>query len=128
MPNPKVGIFWFYKGKVIFSHSISVEDGFLYGEAVTGTRDHAEYWEELRKDGKLNVLDESLREEYFSIARGRVVFHKDTGKFSLYHGNNMKKPDLHKVALFFNLPEDRTDFAQDLHYCDLTDSEWNKIF
>ncbi len=128
MPNPKVGIFWFYKGKVIFTHAVSVEDGFLYGEAVTGTRDHAEYWEELRKDGKLNVLDESLREEYFSIARGRVVFHKDTGKFSVYHGNNMKKTDLHKVGLFFNLPEDRTDFEEDLHYCDLTDSEWNKIF
>ena len=93
MPNPKVGIFWFYKGKVIFSHAVSVDDGFLYGDAITGTRDHAEYWEELRKAGKLNVLDESLREEYFSIARGRVVFHTDTGKFSLYHGNNMKNTD-----------------------------------
>ena len=126
--NPKVGIFWFYEGKIIFSHAVPLEVGEYYGDAITGVKDHADYWEELRCEGKLNALDEPLRDEYFSIPRGRVVYHSDTNSFFVYHGNNVKKKDLRKVASFFNLPKEKTIFEQDLHYCDFDDSEWKLFF
>ena len=126
--NPKVGIFWFYEGKIIFSHAVPLEVGEHYGDAITGVKDHADYWEELRCEGKLNALDESLRDEYFSIPRGRVVYRSDTNSFFVYHGNNVKKKDLRKVASFFNLPKEKTIFEQDLHYCDFDDSEWKLFF
>lgn len=126
--NPKVGIFWFYEGKIIFFHAVPLDVGERYGDAITGVKDHADYWEELRCEGKLNVLDESLRDEYFSIPRGRVVYHSDTDSFFVYHGNNVKKKDLRKIASFFNLPKEKTIFEQDLHYCDFDDSEWKLFF
>ena len=102
--------------------------GERYGDAITGVKDHADYWEELRCEGKLNALDEPLRDEYFSIPRGRVVYHSDTERFFVYHGNNVKKKDLRKVASFFNLPKGKTIFEQDFHYCDFDDSEWKLFF
>ena len=126
--NPKVGIFWFYEGKIIFFHAVPLDVGERYGDAITGVKDHADYWEELRCEGKLNVLDESLRDEYFSIPRGRGVYHSDTDSFFVYHGNNVKKKDLRKIASFFNLPKEKTIFEQDLHYCDFDDSEWKLFF
>ncbi|MBQ2553335.1 MAG: hypothetical protein II563_10900 [Treponema sp.] len=124
MADPKLGIFWFYDGEIIFSHAVCLVDGLHYGDAVTGVKDHADYWEELGRKGELDVLDESLREEYFSIPRGRVVYHSDSGQFFVYHGNNITRKDLRKVAVFFNLPKEKTVFEQDIHYCDFDDSEW----
>ena len=37
-----------------------------------------------------NMLDD-LQDEYFSIPRGRVVYHTDTQKFYVYHENNVPK-------------------------------------
>jgi hypothetical protein len=44
-----------------------------YGDAVAGTKDHADYWEKLRAECLLTALPEAKRAEYFSIPRGRVV-------------------------------------------------------
>lgn len=71
MADPKLGIFWFYDGEIIFSHAVCLVDGLHYGDAVTGVKDHADYWEELERKGKLDVLDESLREEYFFHSTGQ---------------------------------------------------------
>ncbi|WP_296328194.1 hypothetical protein [uncultured Treponema sp.] len=97
----KLGIFWIYRHEVIFSHSVPLADGLPYGEAITGTKDYADYWEELRSVGELSVLPHHLQDEYFSIPRGRVVYHTYTQKFYVYHGNNVTKSDLQKVAKLF---------------------------
>ncbi|MBR1404825.1 MAG: hypothetical protein IJ558_11700 [Treponema sp.] len=124
----RVGIFWFYKDLPIFVHAVPLEQGEHYGEAITGTKDHADYWEELRsKIGWLSILPKQLQEEYFSIPRGRVVYHCDSERFFVYHGNNIGKQDLQKVAAVFCLPKDQTVFEEDVHYCDLSDEEWNNI-
>ena len=97
------------------------------GEAITGTKDHADYWEELRSVGELSVLPHHLQDEYFSIPRGRVVYHTDTKKFYVYHGNNVTKSDLQKVTKLFCLPKESTSFEQDLHYCDFSDEQWEAL-
>lgn len=124
---PLVGIWWFYKNKPIFAHSVPVPQGEHYGTAITGIKDHTDYWEELRESGKLSALPSEFREEYFSIPRGRVVYHEDTGLFTVYHGNNISKKDLQKVLSLFKLPKENTRFEQDIHYCDLTESRWNAL-
>ena len=55
----KLGIFWIYRHEVIFSHSVPLADGLPYDEAITGTKDHADYWEELRSAGELSVLPQA---------------------------------------------------------------------
>lgn len=54
--EPKVGILWLFNHEIIFSHSVPLSEGFLYGEAITGIKDHAAYWEELRKKKELFQL------------------------------------------------------------------------
>lgn len=126
---PKVGIFWIYRHAVVFKHSVPLSEGLHYGDAVTGIKDHADYWEELRVSGEFERLrlPEELCEEYFSIPRGRVVYHSETQKFSVYHGNNISKSDLKLVQKEFNLPPAKTVFEEDLHYCDFSDEEWNSL-
>ncbi len=124
---PSVGIFWLYGECVIFAERTPVAEGQPYGDAVSGWRDHAEYWEELRSSGSLDVLPEPLREEYFSIPRGRVVYHRGDGTFHVYHGNNVTDEDLARVAAYFGLPAKQTVFEQDLHYCDYDDGEWEDL-
>ena len=123
--QPFVGIWWFYGGKPLFVHSVPLSLGNHYGDAVTGIKDHADYWEELGKSGALSIIPPEFRDEYFYIPRGRVVFHGDTESFTVYHGNNISKKDLRKVRSVFNLPKDRTFFEEDIHYFDLSSGEWD---
>lgn len=124
LTEPFVGIFWFYNGLVMFSHAVPLTEGLIYGDAITGVKDHADYWEELSK-GQLSFLPESLRQEYFSIPRGRVVYHKDTDKFHILHGSNIKKNDLQQVRKLFCIPKEKSVFEIDTHYCEYTSEEWN---
>ena len=123
---PFVGIFWFYQGITLFPHAVPLEKGLPYGNAITGTKDHADYWDSL-SSGQLSFLPDSFREEYFSIPRGRVVYHSDTDKFFVYHGNNLKKKDLRLVAEAFCLPKEKTVFEKDLHYCDYDEKSWETL-
>ncbi len=124
---PEVGIFWIYHDKIIFKNAISVENGFAYGESITGFKSHAEYWEELDSKGKLSCIPPSLRTEYFNIPRGMVVYHRDTGRFCILHGNNISPWTLYSVASAFDLPKEKTFYEEDIHYCDLSDEEWQDL-
>ena len=125
---PQDGIFWLYRHEIIFAHKVPLSCGLKYGDAITGTKDHADYWEELREIGKLTQLPTELQDEYFSIPRGRVVYHSDTDRFFIYHGNNVTKNDLAKICRDFNLPKAKTICEKDLHYCDLNNDEWKTEF
>lgn len=125
---PQVGIFWLYRHKIIFTHKVSLADGVRYGDAITGIKDHADYWEELWAKRELAQLPTELQDEYFSILRGRVVYHSDTDGFFIYHGNNATKHDLAKIHRAYNLPKAKTVGEKDLHYCDLNDDEWKREF
>ena len=113
--NPSVGIWWFYYDEILFYDAIEVEKGIPYGVCITGLNDHADFWDKLESNGELNKIPTELRSEYFYIPRGRVVFHKDTGRFTILHGG-LKKRELNKIRDFFCLPQEQTDFDTDLHY------------
>ncbi|MDD6962164.1 MAG: hypothetical protein PUI64_04595 [Treponema succinifaciens] len=113
--TPSVGIWWFYYGEVLFADSVAVENGLPYGECITGLSDHAEFWKQLLKNGELDKIPQNLQSEYFYIPRGRVVFHKDTGRFTILHGG-LKKRELNKIRKFFCLQKELTDFDTDFHY------------
>lgn len=125
--SPRVGIFWLYEHDVAFMHAVPLAEGLAYGDAVGSTKGHADYWEELRSSGGLEKLPVALRDEYFHIPRGRVVFRRDLGRFYVYHGNNVTRADLEKVRKAFGLNKSGTSFEQDLHYCDLDVAEWESI-
>ena len=122
--KPFVGIFWFFYGLPLFVHAVHISEGLHYDKAITGIKDHADYWEE---NAGSKYLPEPLKNEYFSIPRGRVVYHENTDTFTVYHGNNMTKQDLQEVAAVFCLPKSKTKFEKDIHYCDLTEDEWGKV-
>lgn len=63
--DPQVGILGLYHHEIIFAHKISVTDGLPYGDAITGIKDHTDYWEELRLQGELDQFPFELRFEYF---------------------------------------------------------------
>ena len=113
--KPSVGIWWFYYEDVIFADPIEVEKGLPYGDCITGLSDHADFWDKLEDNRDLEKIPSFLRSEYFYIPRGRVVFHKDTGRFTILHGG-LKKSELNKIRNFFCLPKELTDFDTDFHY------------
>lgn len=65
---------------------------------------------EERAKRELAQLPIELQDEYFSIPRGRVVYHSDTDGFLIYHGNNATKHDLAKIRI--TLPP--ADFCADM--------------
>lgn len=113
--SPQVGIFWIYKSRIFHAETVAVEDGTRYGDAIGGNADHADTWEKLRTCGKLSKLPENLSDEYFSIPRGRVVFHTDTGRYTILHGS-LTARQIETVRKYFCLPEDLCDAETDLHY------------
>ena len=94
---------------------MEVEKGLPYGDCITGLFDHTDFWDKLEASNELEKLPQILRSEYFFIPRGRVVFHKNTGRFTILHGG-LKKSELNKIRKFFCLPKELTDFDTDFHY------------
>ena len=66
-------------------------------------------------NGELKKIPPLLQSEYFNIPRGRVVYHKDTGRYTILHGG-LKKRELNKIRLYFAIPKELTDFDTDFHY------------
>lgn len=112
---PSVGIWWFYNDEVFYAATVPVEQGLRYGDCITGLHDHAETWDKLSKENKLLELPKSLRSEYFYIPRGRVVFHTDSKRFTILHGN-LKKRQLERIRKYFCLTRKQTDYDTDFHY------------
>ena len=117
--KPSVGIWWFYYDDVLFADPVEVEKGLLYGECITGLSDHADFWDKLEAAGELEKIPSFLRSEYFHIPRGRVVFHKDTERFTILHGG-LNKRELNKIRRFFCLTKEFTYFDTDFHYTNNT--------
>lgn len=112
---PSVGIWWFYYDNILFADPVDVKKGLLYGDCITGLSDHADFWDKLEVTGELLKLPFLLRSEYFFIPRGRVVFHKDSGRYTILHGG-LKKRELNIIRKYFCLPKDKTDYDTDFHY------------
>lgn len=55
--------------------------------------------------------------EYEEWPRGRVVFHRPTGRFTLYADRTLQTPAvIEDITRRFSLPADLTDVHSDAHY------------
>lgn len=126
--NPQVGIFWFWKNEMIFSHKVPLSEGEEFGCIIRGPKDHEEYWEELRASGTLNILPEDLREEYFSIPRGRVSYDMDNNLFNVTYGNDISKAGLNKIRENFELPKRNCRYEKNIIFDVISEEEWRKLF
>lgn len=106
----RVGIFWYIEkfDKFVFS-STSVENGEIYGDAITYPLSHEEFWDKshYRKLG-----------EYIDYPRGRVVYFPKTNSFVVYADERIIKkikPILLEKGWFSNFSS-RIVLKKDAHY------------
>lgn len=109
--GPMVGIFWLLGSRAIVD-STSVEQAGNYGDFKIHEGDHLAVWTALQ--GKDSVPTDSDYEEY---PRGRVVFNRKTGAFTLYADRCIlrKKTFIAKLLSLMHLPA-TTELATDEHY------------
>lgn len=113
--TPSVGIWWFYKNSIILADAIETDKAQTYGACITSYTAHADFWDLAQKQGVLDSLPYAAFVEYHSIPRGRVVYHKDTGRYTILHGG-LTKRQLNKIRKFFCIPKDFTDYDIEFHY------------
>jgi hypothetical protein len=75
--EPCVGIFWFFRGKLVIDSS-TLKEAEPYGDHLTHPRSHIDVWQQFQQVGK--VPRESEYEEY---PRGRVMHHPASGEFMI---------------------------------------------
>lgn len=103
-----IGIFWFWNGSV-FGKAEPVEQGCegLPG-LVDSNTNHADWWDESAAISGL---------EYFEVPRGRVLFHRATGKSIVYADRKiLNDKGKQAVAGFFGLEVGKIIWKRDPHY------------
>ncbi len=116
-PLPRVGICWKPGTGTVLPLWVDVDKGVRHGDIITGPKTHAEYWEECRLNGNLDIFRDSLRKAYFTMPRVRVVYNTVKDKFYVYHADNLKGNGIVDILRSFALPIDKTVFEIDLDYC-----------
>ena len=111
-PEPRVGIFWLFGGKLILD-TTPLGQAEPYGEARTHPRAHLKHWTELQRTGAV-----SAEVEYEDPPRGRVVYYPRDKEFVLYGDPCIlaKKGVLRRIMAAMNLPRMRTMTSKDLDY------------
>jgi hypothetical protein len=111
-PEPMVGIFWLFKGELIFDVT-PVSSAEPYGECVGHANSHIAFWSELQHARAI-----PWDVEYEDPPRGRVVFNLKTKQFIVYADRCIRaKPDaMRKIFRDFSLPTDSAVITSDGHY------------
>ena len=107
-----IGIFWFYKNKVIgISHSYSLKDADSLG-LIDSDFTHVEYWEEIKR-----IIPELKDKEYEELPRGRVIFNVNRGKTIIYLDKTLLiRNKVNQILEFFSLDFENTILKKDPHY------------
>lgn len=111
--NQKIGIFWYYKNKVI-GKTYNLSESEKYGDFLSPILGHYDYWEQIQKE-----FSELYYEEYEYIPRGRIVYDTTKDHFVLLSSKKIikNKTILKAIKEFFSIPEDAKFVAKsDLHY------------
>jgi hypothetical protein len=111
--KPLVGIFWWFRGKLIFDAS-PLNRAEKYGDCLTHSRSHIDYWTGLQQ------RHEVPREiEYEEPPRGRVMWNT-VSKRSLILADRCilrNQAVLKRIMRTMRLPTWDTDTGRDGHYC-----------
>jgi hypothetical protein len=108
---PRVGIIYLV-GEELLIESTPLARAGRYGDFRIHERGHIDYWAELVKSGKVPNT------EYEEFPRGRVAYHRNSGKFALLADECILSQEgiVGKILLELNIPPKDTDMGTDSHY------------
>ena len=111
-PEPMVGIFWLFKGELIFDVT-PVSTAEPYGDCVGHAKSHIAFWTDLQEAGVI-----PLDVEYEEPPRGRVVRNVRAGQYIVYADQCIRtKPTVvRRIIRDFSLPADSTILISGEHY------------
>ena len=115
-PEPMVGIFWLFKGELIFD-ATPVSAAEPYGDCLGHANSHIAFWTSLQRTGVI-----PLDIEYEEPPRGRVVFNMKTKQYIAYVDKCiLEKPAVvRRLIRDFSLPTELAIVSGDGHYRCLT--------
>lgn len=128
-PVPSVGIFWGVPegGRtVLVTDRTPLSEAETYGDCLTHPRGHHEVWEAWRRLGATALRRRGLppviaSHEYEVFPRGRVVFMRGHGLFTLYADRRLQRPEtIAELVELFALAGQRHAMRSDAHYRTLT--------
>jgi hypothetical protein len=111
-PEPMVGIFWLFKGDLIFDVT-PVSAAEPYGDCVGHAKSHIAFWSELQHARAI-----PWDVEYEDPPRGRVIFNLKTKKFNVYSDKciRVQSAVVRKIFREFSLPTESAVITSDGHY------------
>jgi hypothetical protein len=111
-PEPMVGIFWLFKGELIFDVT-PVSTAEPYGDCVGHAKSHIAFWADLQRAGVI-----PLDVEYEEPPRGRVVFNVKTRQYIAYADNCILAIPavVRRILRDFSLPNELTVVSGGVHY------------
>jgi hypothetical protein len=107
-----VGIFWLLDGKLIIDFT-PLSKAESYGNALTYSTGHDDYWSHLQDTGAVPA-----EVEYERPPRGRVVFDGREQRFHLYADKCIlrRRKVVRKIMDAMHLPPGKTSEGRDEHY------------
>jgi hypothetical protein len=124
-PVPSVGILWGVPegGRtVLVTDLMPLAGAEAYGDCLTHPRGHHEVWEAWRRLGATALRRRGLpaaiaAHEYEAFPRGRVVYMRAPGLFTLYADRRLQRPELvAEIVQLFGLGGQRHIVRSDAHY------------
>lgn len=111
-PEPSVGIFWLFDGKLIID-STPLSKAEPYDTALTYPTGHIDYWARLQHTGTV-----PSDVEYDVPPRGRVVFHGREQRFSFFADKCIlgRRDVVGRIMDAMHLPPDKTSERRDEQY------------
>jgi hypothetical protein len=110
--EPQVGIFWLLQRRLVIDCT-SLHAAEPYGDSLTHSRGHLQYWTELQRRGEVPA-----EVEYEEPPRGRVLFDRRNDRFVLLADRCiLKRGDVvRRLMRQMHLPPERTETVRDDHY------------
>lgn len=109
--DPKVGIFWFFRGQVL-GCAVRLAGRNDTGNFIDSPINHYEYWP------RLQATNPALRfHDYIDIPRGRALFRKRGKRTVIYMDRALfNAPAQRRIRRFFGGNADSCMFEADEHY------------
>ena len=126
MTIPCVGIFWGVteqgRGLILLADKTPVDQAESYGDCITHSKGHYEYWNELSWLGAAGLTRVGLPTapawyEYEDFPRGRIVYWPKTNRFVIYADHRLQTASIiARIVAMYDIPAGCYDIRSDSHY------------
>ena len=123
---PCVGIFWSIndptRGTILLTEKTPIDKGEQYGEYLTHSNGHYEFWEGLAQLGTSALASRGLptapvSHEYEEFPRGRIVYRPKDKSFVIYADRRLQTPAfIDQIVAEFGIPKSSYTVRSDPHY------------